>query len=181
MFLPYHAKTQPHFQESKRTYSHFIKICKYAKISWFLQMAGNLKSSYQLKFVFTLPCQKSASFSVSERTYSHFMEIRKYAKISWFLQMMGNLKTSYKSKYVFPYHAKNHHFHVSKRIYSHFIKIGKFCKFAKISWLVARGDMHWPQQQSTLALTRAYQIFQKYGVRRYFRIGGQNWVVWAES
>ena len=81
-----------------------------------------------------------------------------------------------------PYHAKNQpHFQVSERIYSHFIEIGKFCKFAKISWLVARGDMHWPQQQSTLALTRAYQIFQKYGVRRYFRIGGQNWVVWAES
>ena len=133
MFLPYHAKNQPHFQ-------------------------------------------------VSERTYSHFIEIRKDAKISWFLQMMGNLKTSYKFKYVFPYHAKNnHHFHVSERIYSHFIKIGKFCKFVKISWLLARGDMHWPQQQSTLALTRAYQIFQKYGVRRYFRIGGQNWVVLAES
>ena len=63
MFLPYHAKYQHHFQVSKRTYSHFIKIRKYAKISWFLQMAGNLKSSYQLKFVFTLPCQKSASFS----------------------------------------------------------------------------------------------------------------------
>ena len=63
MFLPYHAKNQPHFQVSERTYSHFIKICKNAKISWFLQMAGNLKSSYQLKYDFSLPCQKSASFS----------------------------------------------------------------------------------------------------------------------
>ena len=134
MFLPYHAKNQPRFQVFERIYCHFIKICKYAKISWFLQMAGNLKSSYELKYVFTLPCQKSASFSVSERTYSHFMEIPKYAKISWFLQMMGNLKTSYQFKYVFPYHTKNHHhFHVSERIYSHFIKIGKFCKYAKIS------------------------------------------------
>ena len=30
MFLPYHTKNQPHFQVSKGTYSHFIKICKYA-------------------------------------------------------------------------------------------------------------------------------------------------------
>ena len=63
MFLPYHAKNQPHFQVSERTYNYFIEICKDAKISWFLQMAGNLKSSYQFKHVFTLPCQKSASFS----------------------------------------------------------------------------------------------------------------------
>ena len=52
-----------HFQVSERTYSHFIEIRKYAKISFFLQMAENLKSSYQFKHVFTLPCQKSASFS----------------------------------------------------------------------------------------------------------------------
>ena len=63
MFLPYHAKNQPHFQVSERTYSRFIEIRKDAKISWFLQMAGNLKSSYRFKHVFTLPCQKSASFS----------------------------------------------------------------------------------------------------------------------
>ena len=58
MFLPYHAKNQPHFQVSKRTYSHFMEIRKYAKISWFLQMVGNLKTSYKLKYVFSLPCQK---------------------------------------------------------------------------------------------------------------------------
>ena len=147
-------------------------FCKWREI-WKAHINWNMFLPYHAK--------NHHYFHVSERTYSHFMEICKYAKISWFLQMMGNLKTSYQFKYVFPYHAKNHHFHVSKRIYSHFIKIGKFCKFAKISWLVARGDMHWPQQQSTLALTRAYQIFQKYGVKRYFRIGGQNWLVCAES
>ena len=58
MFLPYHAKNQPHFQVSEMTYSHFMEIRKYAKISWFLQMVGNLKTSYKLKYVFSLPCQK---------------------------------------------------------------------------------------------------------------------------
>ena len=52
MFLPYHAKIQPHFQVSKRTYSHFIKIHKYAKISWFLQMAGNLKKLISIEICF---------------------------------------------------------------------------------------------------------------------------------
>ena len=63
MFLPFHAKNQTHFQVSERTYSHFIEICKDTKISWFLKLAGNLKSSYQFKYVSTQPCQKSASYS----------------------------------------------------------------------------------------------------------------------
>jgi len=32
VFLPYHAKNQPHFQVSKRTYSHFMEICKWWEI-----------------------------------------------------------------------------------------------------------------------------------------------------
>ena len=58
-----HSNISSTVQVSERTYSHFIEICKCAKISLFLQMAGNLKSSYRSKYVFTLPCQKSASFS----------------------------------------------------------------------------------------------------------------------
>ena len=63
MLLSYHAKNQPHYQVSDRTSSYWIKIRKFANISWLLQMVGNLKSLYRLKYVFTLPCQKSASFS----------------------------------------------------------------------------------------------------------------------
>ena len=34
--LPYHAKNQPHFQVSERTYSHFIEIRRDAKINCLL-------------------------------------------------------------------------------------------------------------------------------------------------
>ena len=88
MFLPYQAKNQPHFQVSGWTYGHFIKIRKYAKISWFLQMVGNLKSSNQLNMFLPYRAKNQPHFQVTARIYSPFIKIGKFckfAKISWLL------------------------------------------------------------------------------------------------
>ena len=100
-FYPTMPKISLIFRCPKGLIATLLKFAKMQKSAVFCKWRENLKSSYQLKHVFTLPSQKSASFSVSERTFSHFMEICKYAKISWFLQMAGNLKSSYQIKHVF--------------------------------------------------------------------------------
>ena len=78
MFLPYHAKNQPHFQVSERTYGNFIEICKDKKSAVFLANSGKFEKLISIQTCFYSTLYYSFTFLNKKYPFRQFSAYAPY-------------------------------------------------------------------------------------------------------